>query len=113
MAHRNFTMTLPADSNYHGLYNLMAGLGGETPITGAVPTDGILPDRCARLYIQMLAANGASNVNISDRNSANSAGAAYAGGDAFLAESDRNTICLRDYTLKGSGLGVIVDVEYK
>lgn len=107
MAHRSFTVTMAADSNYHNLYTILLSQ------TGAVPTDGILPDRVSRLFIQMASANAASLINVSDSNFANSAGPGYAGGDAFLVESDRNTVCLRDYYLKGNGLTFTADLEFK
>src|SRR5437667_2731402 len=39
MPHRSFTITLPADTVYHQLYGQML------LVTGAIPTDGIAPDR--------------------------------------------------------------------
>lgn len=112
MSHRTFTMTMPADNNYHCLYDMLAGLNGETAITGAIPTDGILPDRVRELFVQMDPANAANTINISDSNHANSAGAAYAGGDAFQKKASRNVICLRDYFLKGNNLDLTVDLEF-
>jgi len=119
MAHRSFKVTLPADTNVHNLYSLIVGTanyglanGGtnETGITGAIPTDGILPDRVSKLEIQADSGN-AGNLTILDRNSANTTGKVLAAGDPILSQSSRNTICLKDYLLKGSAASQACEVE--
>jgi hypothetical protein len=109
MAHRSFTLALPADTNAHNLYdNLLL-------ITGAIPTDGILPNRVMELEITAAVGNGANTVAISDRNTANTLGRPLVGTtrDSFLKRSARNSICLRDYVLKPSAnsLTLYVDIE--
>src|SRR5438874_13390170 len=104
-----FKITLPADTNNHNLYSLIVGTanyglanGGtdETGITGAVATDGILPDRGNFLEIQADSANG-STLTINDRNSANTTGKVLNVGEVFSVSSNRNSICYKDYFLKG------------
>ena len=106
---RAFTITLPADTAIHNLFSLIVGTaayglanGGtnETGITGAIPTDGILTDRVNNLQITIGEVGG--TIAISDRNNANSSGELYASGDVFAMTSSRNSICLKDYFLKGS-----------
>lgn len=104
MAHRSFTLTL--NSNYQNLFTLISA------ITGAVPTDGILPDRVQSLCITPAVANSTSAVLISDRNSANATGSELLTPQTFKVVSNRNSICLRDYTLKGNTLVCSVDLEY-
>lgn len=108
--HRSFTLALPADPVYRNLYALLL------TITGAVPIDGILPDRCKQVIIKADPANVGS-INLSDRNSANAAGIALAGAEGIaFGPHDGNVICLRDFTLQGKVAGVLtcsVDVTYK
>ncbi len=105
--HRTFSITLPADTNYHNLFSLIVGTsiyglaqGGtnEIGITGAIPTDGILQDRVQELTITV----DSGSVFISDRNHANSAGDAYLANQSLTKRSTRNTICLKDYLLAGA-----------
>jgi hypothetical protein len=110
MAFRTFKVTLPADTNNHNLFSLIVGTanygaanGGtdEAGITGAIPTDGILPDRGTFLEIQADSAN-AGTITINDRNSANTTGKVLQVGDTFQVSSNINTICFKDYFIKGS-----------
>jgi hypothetical protein len=118
MAHRNFKVTLPADTNFHNLYSLLVGSkygvanGGtsETGITGAIPTDGILPDRVSKLEIQADIAN-TGTLTVGDRNSANTSGKVLTTGNTMLSTSMRNTICLKDYLLQGSVASQACEVE--
>ena len=103
--HRSFKITLPGDTNYHNLYTLMLA------ITGAAPTDGILPDRVAELEMQADNGNGVNTVTVADGNNANTTGRALTAGDIYLKRKDRNIICLRDYYLAGSAGGESVEVE--
>lgn len=108
--HRTFNLTVPGDGAYHGLYDLMLAT------TGAIPTDGILPDRGNSLDIAFPDSNVGNPIYISDRNSANNAGKGWLAGDIFHKDSNRNSVCLRDYTLLGldddTELIAIVDMEY-
>lgn len=101
---RTFTMTWPADANYYRLYDRMLLL------TGAVPTDGILPDRVANLQIQNDPQN-ATDIFITDFNSANSEGRQVIPGAYFEVTSDRNSICLKDYYIKGNALKISATFE--
>lgn len=103
MAHRTFNLTLPVGAGYSQLYALILAT------TGAVPTDGILPDRVCSLIIQ---SDPAGSILVSDRNFANNAGTTLASGQAASATSTRNSICLRDYYLAGSAQLVAVDLEF-
>lgn len=72
-------------------------------VTAAIPTDGILPDRVKQLALQADGTNGSEIVSISDSNNANVAGLPLAAGVYMpVAQSEKNTICLRDYYIKGS-----------
>lgn len=103
--HRSFTLALPADALFRNLYALML------LITGATPTDGILPDRGCQLIIKADPGNTTA-IHVSDRNSANSAGVALLGAEGIAYQSSRNSICFRDYTLQGDAAGVrTVQVE--
>ena len=95
MPHRSFTITLPADTAYHQLYGQML------LVTGAIPTDGILPDRVQELVIQADSAN-TGNVIVGDNNSANTAGQVVEPLGFFTRRSMRNTICLQEFYVKGS-----------
>lgn len=106
---RSFSITLPADTNYHNLYSLIVGTkyavvhGGtaETGITGAIPVDGILPDRGCQLDIQADSTN-TGTITIGDRNNANTGGPILTAGGNLTKRSHRNVICLKDYLIKGS-----------
>lgn len=107
---RTFKITLPNDTNNHNLFSLIVGTavyglanGGtdETAITGAIPTDGILPDRGMFLEIQADSGN-AGTLTVNDRNSANTTGKVLSAGDVFDITAHYNTICYKDYFLKGS-----------
>lgn len=119
MAFRTFKLTLPADTNNHNLFSLIVGTanygaanGGtdETGITGAIPTDGILHDRGTFLEIQADSAN-ASTLTVNDRNSANTTGKVLVSGDTFQVASGRNTICFKDYILKGGAASQACEVR--
>jgi hypothetical protein len=112
---RTFKITLPADTLNHNLFSLIVGKttntnvqgyglaqGGtdETGITGAIPASGILPDRGIFLEIQADSAN-ANTLTINDSNSANTTGKVLNSTDVFSVSSSRNTICFKDYFLKG------------
>jgi hypothetical protein len=95
---RSFSGTLPADTNVHNLYTLMLA------IPNAVPIDGTLPDRVQELTILF-----GGDITIGDQNA--SGGHAYTGGDSLTKRSNRNTICLRDFTLKGAAGSETYNVE--
>jgi hypothetical protein len=106
---RTFKVTLPADTGNHNLFSLIVGTssygaanGGtnETGITGAIPTDGILPDRVSYLEIQADLGN-TSTLTINDRNNANTTGKVINVGDSFIVSMNKNIICLKDYFLQG------------
>ncbi len=106
---RTFKVTLPADTQNHNLFSLIVGTanyglanGGsnETGITGAIPTNGILPDRGTFLEIQADSGN-ASTLTVNDSNNANTNGKVLNSLDTFSVNSSRNTICFKDYFLKG------------
>jgi len=103
MAHRSFTLTLTGA--YQNLYTLMSA------VTGAVPTDGILPDRVRELTITAAVANSTTAVLLSDANNANSTGTEILNAVPFTRRAFGNSICLRDYTLKGNTLVAQVDIE--
>jgi hypothetical protein len=120
--HRTFNLTLPNDSAYHNLYSLIVGTavyglvhGGtdETGITGAIPTDGILPDRIQSLDLLFPDSNSAVVVFVSDRNHANETGKSFSAGDNYHKDSARNSICMKDYFLSSgaSEAGVVVEIE--
>ena len=122
MAFRAFKITLPADTNYHNLFSLIVGTakygsvnGGtnETGITGAIPTDGILPDRGNFLEIQADGGNSGT-LTISDRNNANSTGKVLNPGDPFQAGPfNVNAICFKDYFIKGSANSQAMEVHFE
>lgn len=107
---RAFKVTLPADTNEHNLFSLLVGTanyglanGGtnETGITGAIPTDGILPDRVS--FLQITADSGNSGtISINDRNNANTTGQVLAKSVSYTQNSTRNTVCLKDFFMLGS-----------
>lgn len=107
---RAFKVTLPADTNNHNLYSLIVGTsnygsaqGGtdETGITGAIPTDGILPDRVSFLSITADSGN-TGTIAINDRNNANTTGETLAATKQYAQTSTRNGICLKDFLIAGS-----------
>jgi hypothetical protein len=106
---RTFKLTLPADTLNHNLFSLIVGTanyglaqGGsnETGITGAIPASGILPDRGTFLEIQADLGN-ANTITVNDSNYANTSGKVISAGAVFSVEASRNTICYKDYFLKG------------
>lgn len=122
---RTFKITLPADTNNHNLFSLLVGTPGSTNvqgyglaqggtneagITGAIPTDGILPDRGCFLEIQADAGN-ANTLTVNDRNYANTTGKVLSSGDTFDVDSDRNTICFKDYFLQGGAASQACEVR--
>lgn len=116
---RVFSITIPADTNYHNLFSLIVGTavygtaqGGtnETAITGAIPTDGILPDRACQLIFGGTATTG---VLISDRNNANTAGYPLVNNvQTILGTPGVNAISLKDIFVKGSGLTFNIVIVY-
>ena len=116
---RTFKLTLPADTNNHNLFSLIVGTasyglvnGGtnETGITGAIPTDGILPDRGIFLEIQADSGN-ANTLTINDSNNANTTGKVLNATDVFSVSSGRNTICFKDYFLQGGAASQACEVR--
>jgi hypothetical protein len=121
MAFRTFKITLPADTSNHNLFSLIVGTanyglanGGtdETGITGAIPTDGILPDRGTNLEIQSDSGN-ANTLTVNDRNNANTTGKVLNKTDVFSVSSNRNTICFKDYLLKGGAVSQACEVRFE
>lgn len=120
MAHRNFKITLPADVNAHNLFSLIVGTanyglvhGGtnETGITGAIPIDSIFPDRVSNLEIATDSASPGSVVLL-DRNNANTSGVVIpANSNYSLPSGDRNTICIKDYFVKGTVNSSVFEVD--
>jgi len=113
--HRSFKVTLPADTTARSLYDAMTGANGATAITGAKPTDGILPDRCCFLKITSDTANAANTLTVADLNVANTSGRPLTGGDTYeVGPSMRNSICLRDYKLVPQVNSMVyeLDLEY-
>lgn len=125
MAQRQFKITLPADTNNHNLYSLIVGQvsntnirgygateGGtnETGITGAIPQDGVLPDRGN--YLQVMPDNGnTGNIIINDRNFANSTGPSYPKNVAYVESGfSVNCISFKDVFLQGSAASQICEV---
>jgi len=106
MPHRSFTITLPADTAYHQLYGQML------LVTGAIPTDGILPDRVQELVMQADSTN-AGTVTVSDNNNANTSGQILNALDFYTRRSMRNTICLQEFYVKGSvnSQKFVVDID--
>lgn len=114
--HRSFKVTLPADTVTRSVYDAMTGANGATAITGAIPTDGILPDRCAFLKLTADTGNAAATLTVADRNSANTSGRPLVGGDVYeVGPYAGNWCCLRDYFLKPSANSLLyeIDVDYK
>lgn len=122
---RTFKITLPADTNNHNLFSLLVGKvtntnvqgyglaqGGtdETGITGAIPTDGILPDRGISLEIQADSGNG-NTLTVNDGNFANTTGKVLNAGDTFFITSDFNSICYKDYFLQGGAASQACEVR--
>lgn len=116
MANRIFNVTVPS-SGYHNVYSLIVGVvsltnphgygaaqGGtdETGLAGAIPTDGILPDR-GNSITMIDPSSGGSTITVSDRNFANSPGVALAAGQTYADASNKNSICFKDYLVSGSG----------
>lgn len=98
---RSFLLTLTV--NFQNLYSLMVA------VPGAIPTDGILPDRVSSLNIRW--DSGTGKVTIADSNSSNTRGVVLQTGgdvilgyslDQFVQTSLKNTICIRDYRVKGA-----------
>lgn len=121
---RAFKVTLPADTNNHNLYSLIVGSvsgtnpfgygvteGGtnETGITGAIPLSGLFPDRVGRLEIIADIGN-TSTLSINDRNYTNTTGKVLNAGDVYLEESDRNTLCIKDYFIQGGANSQALEV---
>lgn len=124
MSQRQFKVTLPADTLNHNLYSLLVGQvsntnirgyglteGGtnETGITGAIPQDGILPDRGN--YIQIIGdAANTGNIIINDRNYANTTGPSYAKGVPYSESVMVNSISFKDFFIQGSAASQIFEV---
>lgn len=127
MSFRTFKLTLPADTNNHNLFSLIVGQvsntniqgyglaqGGtnETGITGAIPTNGILPDRGFFLEIQADSGN-ASTLTVNDSNFTNTTGKVLNASDTFSISSSRNIICFKDYFLKGGANSQACEVRFE
>lgn len=96
---------VPLTTSFQDLYTLMKA------VTGAIPTDGILPDRCKELELNPQADN-TGDVTIADsQDNAHNAGYVLTNKSV---RSNRNTICLRDYVAKGSdgAQHLVIEVEY-
>ena len=108
--HRTFTITLPADTAFHSLWDSIVASGacdqqGNTLVSG-VKDDGIITDRVCELQIQSQA-TGTDTISVSDRNNANEAGFTMLKTAApFITRSSRNSICLKDYYIKGSAVSM-------
>lgn len=117
---RTFKITLPADTAIHNLFSLIVGPpytvanGGtaETGITGAIPSEGILPDRGCSLQITSDSAN-TGNIAIQDRNATPSPGRLLAANAVYSVQSSRNSICYKDYFLQGSAASQIAEVCFE
>jgi hypothetical protein len=103
MPHRQFLVLNPADANYHQLYPML------TALPGAVPVNGILPDRVSQLTIS----NGPAGIFVADSNFANHPGTSLgASVGTFTKSSDRNVICLRDFYIAGNAAQYSVDIDF-
>lgn len=107
---RVFKVTLPADTNNHNLFSLLVGTanyglvnGGtnETGITGAIPTNGILPDRVSFLILTADSGNSGT-IAINDGNYANTTGTVLAKNITYSQTNTKNSICLKDFFIAGS-----------
>src|SRR5258708_6652996 len=95
---------VPLTTGFQDLYTLMKS------VTGAIPTNGILPDRCKELTL-LPQSDNSGDVVIADSNNANNSGYILSN---KTVRSNRNTICLRDYKAKGSAASqnLVIEVEY-
>lgn len=98
---REFNITLT--TAYQDLYTLMLA------VTGAVPTDGILPDRGLMLGITVDPGN-ANTVTWADRNNANNTGYVMTSTLQF-GPFPNNAICFRDYLFKGGAASQAIIVS--
>lgn len=119
---RSFYLTMPDDTKAHNLFSLLVGTavygkaqGGtdETGITGAVPTDGILPDRVSYLKLAGDSGNGDNLIFIQDRNFANNSKGDILGASVQIAYGpfNRNSLCLKDYILIQNESGEVQIIE--
>lgn len=101
---REFNVTVP-NGTYSDLYSLML------LVTGAVPTDGILPDRGQSLGVVVDPANS-STVTWADRNNANNTGYVMTSSLQF-GPLMNNGICFRDFLFKGGAASqkIIVSIQ--
>lgn len=97
---REFDVTLT--TSFQDLYTLML------TVTGAVPTDGILPDRCQMLGV-ILDPGNTNTVTYADRNNANNTGYIVTSTLQF-GPFPSNVICLRDHFFKGGASGQKIKV---
>jgi len=103
--HRTYPITLPADTNYHSIWDSLITAGiidnlGQV-IVSNVSTTEIVTDRVCELQIQSQAAGG-QTISISDRAQTGTPPTLASTAAPFIARSSRNSICLRDYFVKGS-----------
>jgi hypothetical protein len=105
---RSFQLTLTTASTVYNLYTLMRA------VTGAVPTDGILPDRVNRFSIQSDDSNQTANVFVGDSllSSSQYGAKLAAGGSLSIGPTFGNGVCLRDFYLMGSADGTKVNVMF-
>lgn len=91
-----FSFTMPATTNYYQLWTLLTG------ITGFIPANAIIPDRCCQLTIS----SDSGALLLSDANNANVAGVPMASGTKVDIRAPSNNISLKEIYLKGNGLNV-------
>jgi hypothetical protein len=104
MPMRTFAITLPNDTIYHQLYPLI------TAVTGAIPTDGILPDRGTYFLLQADLSNNADTITIGDKNNTNTNGPVLNAGDPFTQNASGNTIDFKSFYVKQSTGGLKCEV---
>lgn len=102
-ASRQFSLTIPADNNFHNLYTLMLG------VTGAVPTDGILAKSVS--HINIINNDPATTMNIADSNFAHNTGDPVAAGTNWFREANRNSFYLPDFNVQGTSVPFSIDIS--
>jgi hypothetical protein len=96
---RSFKVTLPADTNPYQLY------GRLLLVAGAVPTDGVFPS-----MVRELTFIARGTLFLGDSNIANSVGVSFVTGGSLKKTSDRNSINLKDYYVKGNAGSEVFEV---
>jgi len=102
--HATYTITLPADTDFHSIWDSLIAGGfinrlGEILIT-AVKNNAIQTDRVCELQIKSQA-TGTDTITVSDWKLTGGF-TMLATADPFISRSSRNSICLKDYYVKGS-----------